>query len=557
MIPLNIRDAIKLSSLHHSSRPALSFVDGEPITYGKMLDEIIRLSLILRENGIRKGDKIAILSRNCPQWGISYLATVFTGAVVVPILPDFNKVEISNILRHSEAKVVFISDSLLQNVDFDNIAGLDFLYDIFSFTLIKSKDKSWKEPGSVKEFTVNSDLDLELILGNVQEDDLAAIIYTSGTTGSSKGVMLSHKNIMSNVIASSYVQMLYPEDRLISLLPLSHTYECTIGFMLPLAHGSAIYYLDGPPVAGVLIPALQKIRPTIILSVPLIIEKIYRAKIAPKFKKGIMKKFVKVAFLRKLFYRIAGRKLMKTFGGKLHFFGIGGALLDAEVEKFLLEARFPYAIGYGLTETSPLLAGANPKETRYRSTGKALIGQQLKLGNINPETGIGEILAKGDNVMMGYYKDETMTRNSFTDDGWFRTGDLAYVDEQGYFYIRGRSKNVILGSSGENIYPEDIESVINRHHLVLESVVYELKGKLVAKIHLNYEEVDKAYNNLKLSAQNMQHDAKVYIQEILEEVKRNVNNEVNKLSRLALVIEQPVPFDKTPTMKIKKYLYTS
>ncbi|MBU2649596.1 MAG: AMP-binding protein [Bacteroidetes bacterium] len=557
MIPLNIRDAVKLSSLHHSARPALSFVDGEPFTYGKMLEEIIRLSLLLKKSGIQKGDKVAILSRNCPQWGISYLATVFTGAVVVPILPDFNKVEVSNILRHSEAKLVFVSDSLVQNVDFENIAGLDFLYDIFSFSLINSKDKSWKQPESEKDFTVNSGLDLELILGNVHEDDLAAIIYTSGTTGSSKGVMLSHKNIMSNVIASSYVQMLYPEDRLLSLLPLSHTYECTIGFMLPLTHGSAIYYLDGPPVAGVLVPALQKIRPTIILSVPLIIEKIYRAKIAPKFKKGIMKNLVKVALLRKLFYRIAGRKLMKTFGGKLHFFGIGGALLDAEVEKFLFEARFPYAIGYGLTETAPLLAGADPKETRYRSTGKALVGQQLKLGNINPETGIGEILAKGDNVMMGYYKDEAMTRKSFTEDGWFRTGDLAYVDEKGYFFIRGRSKNVILGSSGENIYPEDIESVINRHHLVLESVVYELKGKLVAKIHLNYEEVENTYNKLKLSAQTMQQDVKSYIQDVLEEIKRNVNSEVNKLSRLNLVIEQPIPFDKTPTMKIKKYLYTS
>lgn len=556
MNTLNIRDAVKKSSLNHPNRPALSFVDGEPVLYSELLHKTVHLSLYLKDLGVKKGDKVAILSKNSPNWGITYLSVVFIGAIAVPILPDFNRTEITNILKHSESKIIFDSDSLSPNVDFDNVGSLNYQISIHDFNVRKQRAEK-KAPSFSFEGKIKNGLDLELVLGDVHEDDLASIIYTSGTTGSSKGVMLSHKNIMSNVIASGYVQEIVPGDRFLSLLPLSHTYEFTIGFMLPLTNGSAIYYLEGPPVASVLLPALQQIRPTIILSVPLIIEKIYRSKIEPKFSKGFLSYAKKFGPARKLFYKLAGRKLLKTFGGKLHFFGIGGALLDAETEKFLHEAGFPYAIGYGLTETAPLLAGCNPKETKFRSTGKALKGQQLKLDNIHPETGIGEILAKGDNVMLGYYKDPVLTKQSFTEDGWFKTGDLAFVDKNGYFYIKGRSKNVILGASGENIYPEDIESVINRHKLVLESVVYELRGKLVAKIHLNYEEVENTYNNLKISAHNMHHDVKLYVRDVLEEIKLHVNGEVNKLSRIALVIEQPVPFDKTPTMKIKKYLYTT
>ncbi len=555
MTPLIIRDAVKESALKHANRPALSFVDKEPVLYGDMLQRILTLSLYLRKLGIKKSDKVAIFSKNSPNWGIAYLSVAFCGGVVVPILPDFNKNEVTNILKHSESQIIFDSDALSSNVDFDNINSLEYEISIHDFG-IRNHKPGCSFPSFSASGKVNSTLDMELIFGDVQEDDLASIIYTSGTTGSSKGVMLSQKNIMSNVIASGFVQDINSDDRFLSLLPLSHTYEFTIGFMLPLVNGAAVNYIDGPPVASVLLPALEKVRPTIILSVPLIIEKIYRSKIEPKFSKGFLSYAKKFGPARKLFYRMAGRKLMKTFGGKLHFFGIGGALLEAETEKFLHEARFPYAIGYGLTETAPLLAGCNPKETKFRSTGKALRGQQLKLDNIHPETGIGEVLAKGDNVMMGYYKDPVLTRQSFTEDGWFKTGDLAFVDSKGYFYIKGRRKNVILGASGENIYPEDIESVINRHKLVMESIVYELKGKLVAKIHLNYEEVEKTYRDLKVSARHMHHDAKVYANEVLEEIKLYVNSEVNKLSKIAIVIEQPVPFDKTPTMKIKKYLYT-
>ena len=258
---------------------------------------------------------------------------------------------------------------------------------------------------------------------------------------------------------------------------------------------------------------------------------------------------------RIFFNRLAGKKLIKTFGGEIRFFGIGGAMLDSETEQFLHEAGFPYAIGYGLTETSPLLAGANPQKTKIGSTGFSSSDQQLKLININPSTGKGEIVAKGNHVMTGYYKNEELTQKVFTPDGWFKTGDLGYFDKKNRLFIKGRLKNMILGANGENIYPEEIEAILGRHNLVLDAIVYQLKGKLVAKVHLDYDEIEKRYNFLKEHARNLQSDLEQYITYILNEIQMYVNSEVNSFSKLAKLIEHPVPFEKTPTLKIKKYLY--
>jgi long-chain acyl-CoA synthetase len=548
----SIREVICESASKYGNNKALAFVGSKELTYNELFESVLQLTLQLQSIGVKKGDKVAILSNNSPNWGISYLAIVFTGAVVVPILNDFSKKEIHNILNHSEAKAIFVSESLLTKIPEADNEFLKVVINIEKFEIHTSLSDD--KTSVFSNGTTNS----EKILSELPElsaDDLAVIIYTSGTTGLSKGVMLSHKNLVSNVYATDKIQKIISTDRLLSVLPLSHTYECTLGFLMPLTFGACVYYLEGMPTASILLPALQKVKPTMILSVPLIIEKIFKSKIKPQFSKGIAKLLYSFAPTKKILCQIAGKKLKSTFGGELLFFGIGGAMLDSETEAFLRLANFPYAIGYGLTETSPLLAGCSPDKTLYRSTGYCLPDQQLKLVNVNPETGEGEIIAKGDNVMLGYYKNEELTRQSFTDNGWFKTGDLGFFDKNNMLYIKGRLKNMILGSNGENIYPEEIEAVLGRHQLVLEAIVYQFKGKLVAKVHLDYQELERHYTQIKATAKHLQEDFEQYVTKILSDIQAFVNSEVSGFSKLALVIEQPVPFEKTPTLKIKKYLY--
>jgi len=337
-------------------------------------------------------------------------------------------------------------------------------------------------------------------------------------------------------------------------LPLSHSYENTLGLILPVLGGACVYYLRKPPTPAVLIPAMAEVKPTVMLTVPLIMEKIYFNKILPTFNdKAILRILYKISFIRKKLNAVAGKKLYKTFGGHLKFFGIGGAKLNKSVEKFLIEAKFPYAIGYGLTETSPLLAGANPAKSVFDSTGPAIDGIELKINNPDKKTGEGEIWARGANVMKGYYKDPEMTREVLTPDGWFKTGDLGTFDKNNNLYIKGRLKNMIVGASGENIYPEEIESVINNFRFVAESLVIQQKGKLVAYVHLNMEELEKKYQNLK---EDMTRQYEVKKEELLAELKEYVNAKVNKFSQINKVFLQPVPFQKTATLKIKRFLYT-
>jgi long-chain acyl-CoA synthetase len=349
------------------------------------------------------------------------------------------------------------------------------------------------------------------------------------------------------------LQEIKPTDRFISLLPLSHTLENTVGFLLPIKYGASVHYLRKPPVPSVLLPALEVVKPTIMLVVPLIIEKVFKSKIYPAFQKSAVTRFLySVAPTRKILHKVAAKKLYKTFGGELRFFGIGGAKLDPTVERFLYEGGFPYAIGYGLTETSPLLAGAVPGKTKIGSTGIAMDGVQLRIANADPFTGEGEIQAKGENVMRGYYKAPEATNEVFTEDGWFRTGDRGCFDKQNMLHIKGRIKTMIVGASGENIYPEEIESVINKMRFVLESLVVEKKGKLVAMIHLNLEEIENNFHHLKEEAQQYIHEKS---EEILQEIHKKVNAEVNKFSRIQQVVLQLDPFEKTPTKKIKRFLY--
>jgi long-chain acyl-CoA synthetase len=524
--------------------PAYGFVGEEAITYETAGKQIRALSAFLEKADINPGDRVALLSTNMPNWAIAYFSVTFMGAVVVPILPDFSVKEVANVLDHSEAKAIFISSGLLSRIDGFKSETLKTVISTEDFSLIFS-EKNQSEFNPVAVPVGNYD---------VKEDDLAAIIYTSGTTGRSKGVMLTHKNISFNAFKGKVIQSIDENDRFLSVLPLSHTYENTLGLILPMLGGACVYYLRKPPTPPVLLPALELVKPTIMLTVPLIIEKIYFNKILPAFReKLVLKHLYKIPFLRKKLNAVAGKKLMKTFGGNLKFFGIGGAKLNKTVEQFLREAKFPYAVGYGLTETAPLLAGANPKKTVFDSTGPAIEDIELMINNPDKNTGEGEIWARGATVMKGYYKEPEMTAEVLTPDGWFKTGDLGLLDSNNNLFIKGRLKNMIVGASGENIYPEEIESVINNFRFVVESLVIQQKGKLVAYVHLNMEEIEKKYQNLKNEMSEKYEEMK---EELLAELKDYVNAQVNKFSQINKVVLQPIPFQKTATLKIKRFLYT-
>lgn len=524
---------------------AYAFVGEKPRTYDEAGREIDALTSMLEKLGINPGDRVAILSSNMPNWSSAYFSVTFMGAVAVPVLPDFSATEVGNVLEHSGAKAIFISSNLQSKIEGFKSEDLKTVIRIEDYSLMISEKKGVQfdpEASPSKKYSV-------------AEENLASIIYTSGTTGRSKGVMLTHKNITFNALKGKVIQSIDENDRFLSVLPLSHTYENTLGLILPMIGGSCVYYLRKPPTPAVLIPAMEEVKPTMMLTVPLIMEKIYYNKILPSFNSNrILKVLYKIAFIRKKLNLVAGKKLYKTFGGHLKFFGIGGAKLNKAVERFLIEARFPYAIGYGLTETAPLLAGANPSKSVFDSTGPAIEGIELKINNPDRKTGEGEIWVRGPNVMKGYYQDPDMTREVITPDGWFKTGDLGSLDKNDNLYIKGRLKNMIVGASGENIYPEEIESVINNFRYVVESLVIQQKGKLVAYVHLNMEEFEKKYQSLKQDMTRQFEDKK---DEILTELKDYVNSRVNKFSQINKVILQPVPFQKTATLKIKRFLYTN
>ncbi len=547
---LTIPNLIKESVDKYAGKNSLVFAGEKNYTYRELGVDIEKVASLLSVLGVGKGDKVAVLSTNMPNWGVSFLAISVLGAVAVPILPDFHENEIKTIIEHSEAKIIFVSAGLYSNLSEESKKLVEHIILVDTFAIVPENalvDELFNIPVSLPEKSLAN------LWADVEEEDLASIIYTSGTTGNSKGVMLTHLNLAWTTQQCATLQVIKPEDRFLSVLPLSHTLENTVGFLLPLKYGASVHYLRKPPVPSVLLPAFQVVKPTIMLSVPLIIEKVFRAKIYPEFQKSaVISKLYSIAFFRKLLHKVAAKKLHKTFGGHLHFFGIGGAKLDPTVERFLMEGGFPYAIGYGLTETSPLLAGAVGKNRKLGSTGIAMEGVQLRIANADPLTGEGEIQAKGLNVMRGYYKAPETTKEVFTEDGWFKTGDRGCFDKENKLYIKGRIKTMIVGASGENIYPEEIESVINKMRFVMESLVIEKKGKLVAMIHLNMEEIEQNFKLMKSEAQQFMHDK---AEEILKEIHKKVNEEVNKFSRIQQVIWQPNPFEKTPTKKIKRFLY--
>jgi long-chain acyl-CoA synthetase len=543
-IPAILRNSIG----RFADQPALSIVGKDPMTYRDLHREARRYAAILLDAGIRPGDRVALFAPSSPKWGIAYFAIVCIGAIAVPMLPDFNKTESDGIIRHSEACFAFVSKN-----NADKLADCDTSLR----SIVVLEDESWVRGGPSDSPRLPEAVDLfETPVG---EEDTASIIYTSGTTGTPKGVELLHRNIAFMANQVRLIQDIHPGDVFLSILPMSHVYEFTIGFIFPMMQGCHVSYLGRAVAVSSLLPALQEVKPNIMLSVPAVMEKIYKNRIVPSFSRNkLIAALYRIAPVRRLLHRVAGRKLMHTFGGNIRFFGLGGAKTQPDTERFLKEGGFPYAIGYGLTETAPLVAGANPKQTRLESTGPKLAGTEMKLIGVDPATGIGEIVTKGPHVMKGYYRNEELTRSVFTEDGFFKTGDNGYIDEDGYLFIKGRNKNVIIGPSGENIYPEDIEFVLNKHPLVLESLVVERDNRLIALVKL-----DESLLRAKVESSVHTPITEAEIPEeaitqsgILNDIRSFVNTQVNKFSQLK-AIEHIADLEKTASQKIKRFLYNA
>lgn len=519
-------------------RTAFAMFGGEELTYAEVGRRIKRVQELLTGAGLGPGDKVALLSSNMPNWGVCYLAVAAAGMVVVPILPDFSGEELDMIVGHSQAKALLVSDKLFSKLSKHTIDRLHIVIRTKNLGVIAHRTEaagSMTEPGP---------------------DDLAVIIYTSGTTSKPKGVMLTHWNVCAQIELSRSIFPVGEGDVFLSVLPLSHTYECSIGMIYPFSMGAQVVYLDRPPTASALMPALKVIRPSVMLIVPLIIEKIYRHQVLAKFNSNTFwRTLIRVGFMRRYLHRVAGGRLLQVFGGRLRFLGIGGAKLDVATEQFMLEARIPYAIGYGLTETAPLLAGAAPSQVRLGSTGPAAPGVELRLENVDAKSGQGEIVARTPSAMLGYYKNPEATREVFTPDGWFRTGDLGSFSPDGWLYIKGRLKNMIVGPSGENIYPEEIESVLNSHVYIADSIVTEQEGRLVALVHFNTEELEAKFDEWRGEWETKREEWEHWKEHLKKEIMDYVNAKVNRFSRISEVVEEKEEFVKTPTQKIRRFLY--
>lgn len=514
------------------------------IAYNRLEDMANEVALQLIRKGLPKGGKAAILSESCPNWGISYFAINKAGAVAVPVLPNFSKTEVEKILEHSEAQYVFVNaanaakvvDSKAKVIRIEDMAQIPVcemkklatckFADLIGTSLLGTDSLKRKDQMMLEERAP-------------KEDDIASIIYTSGTTGTPKGVMLTNKNLVWNAVTCStpFIKI-HRGWSALSILPLSHVYEFTIGLLLLLINGCTITYLGKAPSTNTLMPALKGVRPHIVLSVPLLIEKVYRRALAPKFKEGTtLAKFAGNRLTSRFVYNMVGRKVIKTFGGRLRFFGVGGSKLDPEVEAFLDKINFPYALGYGLTETSPFIAGCGPKDHVVGTLGAPIEGLDVRIA---PED--GEIQLKGPSIMKGYYKMPELTKETFTEDGYFRTGDLGAF-EDGRLVIKGRSKSMILGSGGENIYPDNIESLINAQDFVVESLVVPEDRSLTAMVRLDIKALNKTFKDID-------------IQDFLEKIRSEVNQKLASFSRIHRIKLQETPFERTPTEKIKRYLYT-
>lgn len=551
-----LNDLIDQSCARFGRNSAVGIAHESPMTYAEFHRRLLLTAAMLKETGIKKGDRVAILAENSPQWGIAYFGIVRLGGVAVPILPDFAGSDVRHILADAEAKALFTTQRQLEKlyelgdyrpktvITLDDVCDQNHLLPCETFTdfLARAEKLPAKKHASLAV--------------PLTPNDLASIIYTSGTSGHSKAVMLSHRNFISNVDSTKGI-LDTPHIAawtFLSILPMSHAYEFTTSFLLPLFEGARVVYAGKTPTPSVLEKICRAEKPTIMCMVPMVMEKIYKKRILPAISDNpVLRIAVKMPLLGRMIQRKIGRKLSAFFGSHLKFVAIGGAALNPEVEKFLAAAGFPYLCGYGLTEASPLVSAGpwGDPSVAIGSSGKPVRNVEVRITHLNPETGLGEIEVRGPNVMQGYYKNETATNETLDHEGWLATGDLGYLDARNNLYIEGRSKSVIVLSHGENIYPEAIEEKINAYATVIESLVTEENDKLVARIYLDYDQIDE-----ETRGQSQQRKLE-HIETLLRQIQREVNEQLPRYSQLHRVVERQEPFIKTATHKIKRYLYTN
>ena len=525
------------------------FGENRNFTYAEIAKKVAEFHILFEQCGIERNEKIALLGRNSSHWAITYVATVTYGAVIVPILHDFNPNDVQHIVNHSESKLLFVGEGLWEPLKDKEFSHVKTVFSLQDFSCITQKDKNQHlQPKNIaklfSEKYPNGYSSEDLCYAEKSNNELASINYTSGTTGFSKGVMTTCNNLAGNVTFGFRTKLIGPGYRIVSFLPLAHAYGCAFDFVASTCAGCHINFIGKIPSPKILLRAFAEVKPTTIFTVPLIIEKIYKKQVLRVISKPIIKVILKIPGLNQLILSKIRKKLITAFGGEFKEVVIGGAPLSAEVEEFFRKMKFPFTVGYGMTECAPLISYSNHKDFKLKSCGKILDIMEVKIRKPDLETGIGEICVRGENVMDGYYKNPEATAEIF-EDGWLRTGDLGTVDADGTIYIRGRAKTMILSGSGQNIYPEEIEAKLNNLPYIAESLVLQDGGKLVALIYTDSEAVDAE----QLSPEQL--DKK------MEENRQNVNTILGSYEKITKIKIFPNEFEKTPKKSIKRFLYSA
>lgn len=531
--------------------PALSeYSKNETYLYKDLAEEIARLHLLFEHLGIQRGEKIALIGKNTIHWCSTYLAVVTYGGVIVPILQDFHPDNVHHIINHSESVLLFTSDSIWENLDESYMTNIKKVFSLSDFSCVYNKeteqdhlDVNLLMQNLIHEKYPNGFTKSDITYADVDNSEIVLINYTSGTTGFSKGVMLRANNLAGNVTYAKHLDFLTCGQRLLSFLPLAHAYGCAFDFLFSLSEGVHVTLLGKSPSPKILSEAFKEVRPHLIITVPLVIEKIYKKAIQPKLENKKLKIALKIPILRERIYAKMRKGLIDGLGRDFSHVIIGGAALNKEVESFLYKIKFPFSVGYGMTECAPLISYDHHYDFIPSSCGKILSIMEVRVDSMDPYTITGEIQVRGENVMAGYYKNPEATKDAFTEDGWLRTGDLGTIDQEGRIYLRGRSKTMILGASGQNIFPEEIEDRLNNMPYVMESLVVSRTNKLVALVYPDYESMDKdGVNSDELDV-------------IMEANKTKLNGMVSNYESLSAIHIYPTEFEKTPKKSIKRYLY--
>jgi len=517
-------------------------------SYKDIAERILKIHIFFRDAGIKEGDKVAMIGRNSANWCIVYLATVTYGAVIVPILPDFKTEDLTNIINHSDSVLLYVDDKLWESLDLSKLNQIKSVVSLDNFSLISTGDGELQklyptiEERYQKQYPTLKPEDISF--SEISNDKLAVISYTSGTTGFSKGVMITHNSLAANVRFAQNNMPLKPGDPVVSFLPLAHTYGCAFEFLFPFTYGCHITILTKTPSPQIILQAFGEIKPRLILSVPLVIEKIYKKQLLPVINKPAMKILLAIPGINRVLFAKIREKLTNSFGGRFMEIVIGGSAFNADTEKFFRKIGFKFTVGYGMTECGPLISYASWNTTKLGASGRAVDTLEVKIDSPDQEKQVGEIILRGENVMVGYYKNPEATKAVIDDNGWLHTGDLGVIDKEGNIHIRGRSKSMILGPSGKNIYPEEIESLFNNKKFVTESVVISEDNKLIVLIFPDYDQIKN---------ENLTEDQ---VMAVLEETRKEVNEKLPDYMSVSKFRIHPEEFVKTPKRSIKRYLYT-